>query len=113
MSCLFCRIGRNEIPAKKVFEDGEIVAFEDIHPQAPVHVLVIPRQHVATLNDLQPEHDALIGRMHRVAAELARDRGLADRGYRVVMNCNAEAGQSVFHVHLHLLGGRAMHWPPG
>jgi len=113
LSCLFCRIGRNEIPAKKVFEDGEIVAFEDIHPQAPVHVLVIPRQHVATLNDLQPEHDALIGRMHRVAAELARDRGLADRGYRVVMNCNAEAGQSVFHVHLHLLGGRAMHWPPG
>jgi histidine triad (HIT) family protein len=113
LSCLFCRIGRSETPAKKVFEDGGIVAFEDIHPQAPVHVLVIPRLHVATLNDLQPEHDALIGRMHRVAAELARDRGLADRGYRVVMNCNAEAGQSVFHVHLHLLGGRAMHWPPG
>ena len=113
MSCLFCRIGRSEIPAKKVFEDDEILAFEDINPQAPVHVLVIPRQHVATLNDLQPEHDALIGRMHRVAAEIARDRGLADRGYRVVMNCNAEAGQTVFHVHLHLLGGRAMHWPPG
>ena len=113
MSCLFCRIGRSEIPAQKVFEDGEIVAFEDIHPQAPVHVLVIPRLHVATLNDLQSEHDALIGRMHRVAALLARDRGLADRGYRVVMNCNAEAGQSVFHVHLHLLGGRAMQWPPG
>ena len=113
MSCLFCRIGHSEIPAQKVFEDDEIVAFEDINPQAPVHVLVIPRQHVATLNDLQAEHDALIGRMHRVAALLARDRGLAERGYRVVMNCNAEAGQSVFHVHLHLLGGRAMHWPPG
>ena len=113
MSCLFCRIGHGEIPAQKVFEDDEIVAFEDINPQAPVHVLVIPRQHVATLNDLQTEHDALIGRMHRVAALLARDRGLAERGYRVVMNCNAEAGQSVFHVHLHLLGGRAMHWPPG
>jgi histidine triad (HIT) family protein len=113
VSCLFCRIGRNEVPAKKVFEDEEIVAFQDINPQAPVHVLVIPVQHIPTVNDLEAEHDRLIGRMHRVAAELAGELGLAERGYRIVMNCNAEAGQSVFHVHLHLLGGRAFHWPPG
>jgi len=113
MSCLFCRIARGEIPARKVFEDGEIVAFEDINPQAPVHLLIIPRQHIATANELRAEDDGLVGRLHRVAADLARDRKLAERGYRVVLNCNAEAGQSVFHLHLHLLGGRAMHWPPG
>jgi histidine triad (HIT) family protein len=110
---LFCRILQGQIPSEKVFEDDEIVAFEDVNPQAPVHILVIPRKHIATLNELQAEDDATLGRLHRVAAELARERDLAERGYRLVMNCNAEAGQTVFHVHLHLLGGRPMQWPPG
>lgn len=113
MPCLFCRIVSGEIPSKKVFEDDDIVAFEDINPQAPVHVLVIPRKHVATLNDLAPEHDALVGRLHRIAAQLAKERSIASDGYRVVLNCNAGAGQTVFHLHLHLLGGRPMTWPPG
>ena len=113
MDCLFCRIASGQIPSKKVYEDDEIVAFEDINPQAPVHLLLIPRKHTATLNDLAPEDDATVGRLHRVAAELARDRDLAERGYRVVLNCNAEAGQTVFHIHLHLLGGRRLEWPPG
>ncbi|UCE03711.1 MAG: histidine triad nucleotide-binding protein [Candidatus Latescibacterota bacterium] len=113
MDCLFCRIVRGELPASIVFEDEEIVAFEDINPQAPVHLLVIPRKHVPTLNDLTPEEDALVGRLHRVAAELARARGVEETGYRVVLNCNAGAGQTVFHIHLHLLGGRDLQWPPG
>ena len=113
MSCLFCRIVAGEIPASKVFEDDDLVAFEDINPQAPMHVLVVPRSHVATLNDLAPEHDALVGAMVRCAAAIARERGVAERGYRTVFNCNAEAGQTVFHLHLHVLGGRAMAWPPG
>jgi len=113
VDCLFCRIASGQIPAKKVYEDDEIVAFEDINPQAPVHLLVIPREHTATLNDIQEADDATVGRLHRVAAGLARQRDLAERGYRLVMNCNAEAGQTVFHIHLHLLGGRPMQWPPG
>lgn len=113
MPCLFCRIVSGEVPSKKVHEDDSVVAFEDINPQAPVHILVIPRQHIPTLNDLAPEHDALVGRLHRVAAQLAKERQIASDGYRVVMNCNAEAGQTVFHIHLHLLGGRSMTWPPG
>jgi histidine triad (HIT) family protein len=113
MDCLFCRIVRGELPARIVFEDEEIVAFEDINPQAPVHLLVIPRKHVPTLNDLTPADDALVGRLHRVAAELARARGVEETGYRVVLNCNAGAGQTVFHIHLHLLGGRDLQWPPG
>ncbi len=113
MDCLFCRIASGQVPTKKVYEDEEVVAFEDINPQAPVHMLVIPRKHTPTLNDLGPEDDATLGRLHRVAAELARDRDLSERGYRVVMNCNEEAGQTVFHIHLHLLGGRRMKWPPG
>lgn len=111
--CLFCRIARDEIPSRKVLSDDEIVAFEDVNPKAPVHLLVIPRLHIPTLNDLVAGHDALVGRMHRVAAELARERDLAQPGYRVIMNCNAAAGQSVFHIHLHLLGGRNFAWPPG
>jgi histidine triad (HIT) family protein len=111
--CLFCRIATGQIPSRKVFDDDAILAFEDINPQAPVHLLVIPRRHIPTLNDLTPDDDALVGRMHRVAATLAHDRGIADDGYRAVMNCNAHAGQSVWHIHLHLLGGRALHWPPG
>ena len=111
--CLFCKIAAKELPAKLVHEDDEVVAFEDLDPQAPVHLLVIPRRHVATLNDLSPADDALVGRLQRVAARLAAERGVSDRGFRTVMNCNREAGQTVFHLHLHLLGGRPMGWPPG
>ena len=113
MSCLFCRIVAGEIAARKVFEDAEIVAFDDVSPQAPMHVLVVPRAHVATLNDLTSGHDQLVGAMVRRAAAIARERGYAEGGYRTVFNCNADAGQSVFHLHLHLLGGRALGWPPG
>jgi histidine triad (HIT) family protein len=113
MSCLFCRIVAGEIPAAKVYEDDDVVAFDDIHPQAPMHVLVVPRTHVATLNDLGPNHDRVVGAMVRRAAAIAAERGYAARGFRTVFNCNAEAGQTVFHVHLHVLGGRTLTWPPG
>jgi histidine triad (HIT) family protein len=112
-ACLFCRIVAGEIPAKKVHEDDRLIAFEDINPQAPLHVLVVPRAHVATLNDLDGSHDGLVGAMVRTAAAIARERGFDERGYRTVFNCNAEAGQTVFHVHLHVLGGRRLGWPPG
>jgi histidine triad (HIT) family protein len=113
MSCLFCRIRDGEIPAKIVHDDPTCLAFEDIHPQAPLHVLVIPRKHIATALDVAEEDEALIGHLHRVAAAIARARGVAAEGYRTVMNCNAGAGQSVFHVHLHVLGGRPLSWPAG
>lgn len=109
--CLFCRIVRKEIPAKLVAEDEHCVAFRDINPQAPVHVLVIPREHVPSLN--QATDAAMIGRLSLMAADIARSEGVAESGYRTVINTNAGAGQTVFHVHLHLLGGRSMHWPPG
>ena len=109
--CLFCRIVRGEIPAKLVAEDEHCVAFRDINPQAPTHVLVIPRQHVASLNEAADA--ATIGQLSLMAARIAREEGLAERGYRTVVNTNADAGQTVFHVHLHLLGGRKMGWPPG
>ncbi len=113
MSCLFCRIVAGEIPAKKVYEDDDLMAFDDINPQAPMHVLVIPRAHVATVNELDRSHDALVGSMVRRAAAIAAERGYAERGYRTVFNCNADAGQTVFHLHLHVLGGRPLAWPPG
>jgi histidine triad (HIT) family protein len=113
MSCLFCRIIAGEIPSKKVYEDARLVAFEDINPQAPTHVLVVPREHIATLNDLQPAHDGLVGEMVRRGAAIAASRGHAAGGYRTVLNCNADAGQTVFHIHLHVLGGRTLGWPPG
>jgi histidine triad (HIT) family protein len=109
--CLFCRIVRKEIPAKLVLENEHCVAFRDINPQAPVHVLVIPREHVASLNEVRDA--AMIGRLSLAAAEIARSEGVAESGYRTVINTNREAGQTVFHVHLHLLGGREMGWPPG
>jgi histidine triad (HIT) family protein len=109
--CLFCRIVRKEIPAKLVAEDEHCIAFRDINPQAPLHVLVIPREHVSSLDEARdPE---LLGRLSLMAADIARREGVADSGYRTVMNTNSAAGQTVFHVHLHLLGGRSMHWPPG
>lgn len=113
MSCLFCRIVAGEIPASKVYEDDDVVAFNDINPQAPLHVLVIPKRHIATTNDLMPEDDALVGMLVRRAGAIAAEKGYAERGYRTVLNCNAEAGQTVFHIHLHLLAGRVMGWPPG
>jgi len=113
MSCLFCRIIAGEIPASKVYEDDRIFAFNDINPQAPTHVLVVPKVHVATLNDLEASHDGLTGEMVRRAAAIAAEHGYKDRGYRVVFNCNADAGQTVFHLHLHVLAGRHFSWPPG
>jgi histidine triad (HIT) family protein len=113
MSCLFCKIVAGEIPAKRVYEDDKVMAFEDINPQAPTHVLVIPKRHVATLNDLQEGDDGLVGILVRRAAAIAGEHGLAAGGYRTVFNCNSDAGQTVFHIHLHLLGGRRMSWPPG
>lgn len=109
--CLFCRVVRREIPATIVAETDDCVAFRDINPQAPVHVLVVPRQHVASLNDAADAR--LVGRLAIVAAEIAREEGIADAGYRTVINTNADAGQTVFHIHLHLLGGRRLGWPPG
>jgi histidine triad (HIT) family protein len=111
--CLFCKIIERKIPSKVVHEDADTFAFEDINPQAPTHVLVIPKRHVPTANDLSEADDALIGKLHRVAAKIAADRGFAAVGYRTVVNTNRDAGQTVFHVHLHLLGGRPMQWPPG
>jgi histidine triad (HIT) family protein len=110
---LFCRIVRKEIPASVVYEDDDLLAFNDINAQAPLHVLVIPKRHIATLNDLSPQDDALAGQMIRRAAAIARDKGYADRGFRTVFNTNAEAGQTVFHIHLHVLAGRGLTWPPG
>jgi len=108
MDCIFCKIASGEIPATKVYEDEEIIAFEDISPKAPVHVLIIPRKHLATLNDAGPDQGALIGRIVLKAAGLARDRGVAEKGYRVLVNCNQDGGQEVFHLHFHLLGGRRL-----
>jgi histidine triad (HIT) family protein len=113
MNCLFCKIVAGEIPASKVYEDERLVAFSDINPQAPLHALVVPKRHVATLNDLTPADDDLVGAMVRAAAKIAKDRGFDGPGFRTVFNCNAQAGQTVFHLHLHVLGGRTMTWPPG
>jgi histidine triad (HIT) family protein len=111
--CLFCRIAKREVDAGVVFEDDSVVAFRDINPQAPVHVLIIPKQHVATVNDLREEHAELLSHLFLTAAKLARDHDVADEGYRLVVNCQEGAGQSVFHLHMHLLGGRPFKWPPG
>ena len=111
--CLFCKIVNREIPASIVYEDERILAFNDINPQAPTHVLVVPRAHIATLNDVSPQDDQIVGELVRRAAAIAKTRGISAGGFRTVFNTNREAGQTVFHIHLHLLGGRAMEWPPG
>jgi histidine triad (HIT) family protein len=111
--CLFCRIIAGEIPGTIVFQDETLVAFRDINPQAPLHVLIIPKRHIASLNDLSDADDALVGSMIRRAAALAKEHGYSEGGYRTVFNTNREAGQTVFHIHLHLLAGRRLTWPPG
>jgi len=111
--CLFCKIAAGEIPADVVKQGDDWVAFRDISPQAPTHILIIPREHIATLNDVGDDKADLLGRLFLAAKEIAKEEGIADDGYRTVLNCNAGAGQSVFHIHAHVLGGRAMGWPPG
>ncbi len=111
--CLFCKIAAGEIPATIVHQDDDVVAFEDINPQAPHHVIIIPRHHIATVNDVEPEHEALLGKLATTAKAIAAARGFAADGYRLVLNCNSAAGQTVFHIHMHLLAGRSLTWPPG
>lgn len=113
MDCLFCKIIKGEIPSKVVHQDERLVVIEDINPQAPHHVLIMPRKHIATLNDLSLEDNELIGHMVQTAKKLAADYNVADEGYRLVFNCNPGAGQTVFHIHMHFLGGRQLTWPPG
>jgi histidine triad (HIT) family protein len=113
MPCLFCEIVAGRRPARMVFDDDQLVAFHDINPQAPTHVLLVPRKHITSLLDLAPEDDALVGSLVRKARDIARDMGLDERGFRLVMNCGDDAGYSVYHIHLHLLGGRRLEWPPG
>jgi histidine triad (HIT) family protein len=111
MDCLFCRIAAGEIPAQKLYEDEDAIAFQDIQPQAPVHVVLIPRKHIASLAHLSPGDERLIGHMHVVAKKLAEEKGLD--GFRTVVNTGNDGGQTIHHLHMHLLGGRPMHWPPG
>lgn len=111
--CLFCKIAGGDIPADVVFESDSALAFRDINPKAPTHVLIIPRRHVSTINDIEPDDESLVGSLFSAARRIAADEGIAEDGYRVVMNCNEAAGQTVFHLHLHLLGGRPLKWPPG
>lgn len=111
--CIFCKIAAGDIPVTLLYDDGEVLAFRDINPEAPIHLLIIPRKHIPTLNDLTEVDAALIGRMHLAAKQLAAELGVADSGYRTVTNCNRDAGQLVFHLHMHLLAGRELGWPPG
>ena len=113
MDCLFCKIIAGHIPGNIVHQDETMIAFKDINPQAPLHVLIVPRRHIATLNDLSVEDDALVGSMLRRAAAIAKEHGYDARGYRAVFNTNRDAGQTVFHIHLHVLAGRGLGWPPG
>ena len=112
-NCLFCKIAAGDISADVIYESDTAVAFRDINPKAPTHVLIVPREHISTINDIEPQHEGVVGTLFSAAKTIAADEGLADDGYRVVMNCNESAGQSVFHIHLHLLGGRNFDWPPG
>ena len=113
MDCLFCKIIAGDIPAQIVYEDDHVIAFNDINPQAPVHKIIIPRKHIATLNDVEQSDCQTIGHMVQSAAKIAKELEIAQNGYRLVMNCNAHGGQTVFHIHLHLIGDRQLHWPPG
>jgi histidine triad (HIT) family protein len=111
--CLFCKIVAGKIPAELIYENDDVVAFKDISPQAPVHNLIIPKKHIAMINDINKEDETLIGKMFLAAKIIAKQEGIADDGYRTVMNCGESAGQTIFHIHLHLLAGRSLSWPPG
>jgi len=111
--CIFCKMVAGEIKPDTVYEDDNVMAFRDINPQAPLHVLIVPKEHISTINDLDEDHATLVGKLFLAAKQVARQEGMSERGYRAVMNCNEEAGQSVFHIHLHVLAGRTMRWPPG
>jgi histidine triad (HIT) family protein len=111
--CLFCKIRDGEIQGDIVFEDDDVLAFNDVNPQAPVHVLIIPKKHISTTNDLTDADEAVMGKLFSVAKTIASQRGVSDDAYRMVINCNQKAGQSVFHIHMHLLADRVMRWPPG
>ena len=111
--CLFCKILEGEIPADIVFENDDVLAFRDVNPEAPTHILIIPRQHISTVNDLTENHELIMGKLFSVAKIIAAREGVSDEGYRMVVNCNEKAGQTVFHIHMHLLAGRSMTWPPG
>ena len=111
--CLFCKMVRREIAPDVVYEDDDVLAFRDISPQAPTHILVIPKTHIASLNELGTDDATLVGKMYLAAQRIAREEGVADSGYRTLVNCGSDGGQTVFHVHLHLLAGRQMTWPPG
>lgn len=113
MDCIFCKIVNGQIPAEIIYQDDEVIAFNDLHPQAPQHKLIIPKKHISTLNDLTDDNQAIIGQMAMAAKKLAKQLNIDEKGYRLVMNCNSGAGQTVFHIHMHLLGGRVMNWPPG
>jgi histidine triad (HIT) family protein len=111
--CLFCKIRDGEIPADIVFENDDVLAFNDVNPQAQVHLLIIPKKHISTVNDVVDEDQAVMGKLFATAKEIAKQKGVSEEGYRLVVNCNEKAGQTVFHIHMHLLGGRTMTWPPG
>ncbi|HEV7499903.1 MAG TPA: histidine triad nucleotide-binding protein [Vicinamibacteria bacterium] len=113
MSCLFCEIVAGRIPARVAYQDEDVIAFHDIDPQGPVHILVVPKRHVTSLLELGPEDDVMMGSLVRRARDLAQEAGLAERGFRLVFNCGEDAGYSVYHIHLHLVGGRKLGWPPG
>lgn len=113
LDCIFCKIINGEIPAQVVYEDEKMLAFKDINPVAPIHILLIPKKHIPTLLDLQPEDSDIVGHIIVTAQKLAREQGLGEKGYRLVANCKEEAGQTVFHIHFHLVGGRSFAWPPG
>ena len=112
-NCIFCQIANGNMSAKVVHEDQDIIAFRDINPQAPTHILVIPKKHISTINDISSDDAELIGKITLTAKEIAKKEGFSERGYRLVFNCNRDGGQQVYHIHLHLLGGRVFHWPPG
>ncbi|MDD7805899.1 MAG: histidine triad nucleotide-binding protein [Endozoicomonas sp. (ex Botrylloides leachii)] len=113
MNCLFCKIIAGDISADKVYEDNDVLAFKDINPAAPCHILIIPKKHISTLNDAVFDDQQILGKMMLTAKDLANEMNLANDGYRTIMNCNSQGGQTVYHIHLHLLGGRPMTWPPG
>ncbi|MBI4650866.1 histidine triad nucleotide-binding protein [Candidatus Desantisbacteria bacterium] len=112
-NCIFCKIVKREIPGKIVYEDNEIIAIEDINPQAKIHILIIPKKHISTILDITEDDSSLIFKIHKIINKLAKDTGCSENGFRVVLNCNKDGGQAVYHIHYHLIGGRKMDWPPG